>query len=75
MGYNLDKLTERQQLVMEQIYYENKSSTETAKSLGISKQAVQQMLKRIFTKFNVTWAVFARKKNGKIIYNIPLGLQ
>ena len=72
---NVEKLTEKQKLVLMEMYYNNKTATETAKIIGTTKQAVQQMQKRVFAKFNVSWKIFVKKRGNKVEYDIPEGLK
>lgn len=68
---NKDKLTEKQQLILNEIYFKNKSLTEVAEQYSISVPAVTLMVGRVVEKFNVHWPVFVRKEGHKVIYNVP----
>lgn len=66
---NKDKLTKKQDLVLNKIYFENKSKTKVAEELNISKQAVQQLVTRVVEKYKIKWKKFTRKEKGKTLYN------
>lgn len=69
--YNQDKLTIYQFLVLNEIYNLNKSLTIVAKELKVSKQAIQQTVKRVIEKNNIKWTIFVKKQNNKVIYYAP----
>lgn len=64
-------LKESQLEVLNLIYYENHSLTYAAKKLGISKQAIQQMIDRLKKKYNLKWTKYVYKKGNKLVYNVP----
>lgn len=68
---NKDLLTASQKVVFEDVYYNNKSLCDVASNSNVSKQAVQQMLARVVKKHNISWPRFVKKKQNKVIYNIP----
>lgn len=68
---NLQKLTEKQQLVLDEVYLKNKSLTEVAEQYSISVPAVTGMINRVVEKFSIKWPVFVRKEDQKVIYNVP----
>ena len=68
---NMDKLTEKQQLIMDEVYFKNKSLTEIAEQSNISVPAVTGMINRVVEKYNIKWPVFVRKENQKVVYNVP----
>lgn len=65
------KLTTKQKEILYTVYFKNKSLTKTAKMFNISKQTVQQTIKRILYKYSIKWNIFVRKENNKLIYNVP----
>lgn len=68
---NSDKLTEKQQLILDQIYFKNNSLTDVAESCNISVPAVTGMVTRVLDKYKLSWPVFVRKEGQKVIYNVP----
>jgi predicted DNA-binding protein YlxM (UPF0122 family) len=68
---NLWELTNNQRYLLEQIYLGNKSFTQVAKDLDISKQSVQQTVSRVVKKYNIKWNKFVRRKGKKLIYSVP----
>lgn len=68
-------LTPKQTVLLDKVYFENKTLTSAAEELNITKQAAQQTLARVLKKYDIRWHKFVRKKriNGKdkVIYNIP----
>lgn len=68
---NSEKLTEKQRLMMGEVYLKNKSLTEVAEQYNISVPAVTGMINRIVDKFSIKWPVFVRKEDQKVIYNVP----
>jgi len=71
LSKSLSKLTEKQQVIMKRVYYDNVTLVDVAKESGVSKQAIQQMVTRVVTKHNIKWTKFVWKKGTKIIYNVP----
>ena len=69
--YNQDKLTPYQFVVLNEIYNLNKSLTTVAKELKVSKQAIQQTVKRVTEKTNIEWTVLVKKQHNKVIYYAP----
>ena len=67
----INKLTEKQQKVLSSVYYDNNNLCEVAANLGISKQAIQQMISRVVNKYEITWPRFVWKKGNRVIYNVP----
>lgn len=65
------ELTEKQTKVLKAYYLDNLQLVEIAKSLGTTKQSVQQTIKRVISKYNIKWQVFVKKKGKQIIYNVP----
>lgn len=57
--------------VLSKIYNENKTMTEVAKQLDVSKQAVQQTVSRTIKANNISWNVFVKKQGNKVVYNVP----
>lgn len=68
---NREKLTEKQQLILDEIYFKNKSLTEVAEQYNISVPAVTGMINRVLEKYKLSWPVFVRKEDQKVIYNVP----
>jgi predicted DNA-binding protein YlxM (UPF0122 family) len=68
---NKDLLTENQQLLFIEVYFNNKSYTSVANKLNISKQAVQQTIDRVIKQHKLKWPKFVRKVKNKVIYNVP----
>jgi predicted DNA-binding protein YlxM (UPF0122 family) len=68
---NQTKLTPYQFIVLNNIYNLNKSLTIAAKELKVSKQAIQQTVKRVIEKNRIKWTIFVKKQNNKVIYNVP----
>lgn len=68
---NENKLTSKQKRVLIMIYKTNLSLTQVASIENMSKQSIQQIMKRLINKFNIKWSVFVRKQKGKTIYNVP----
>lgn len=66
-----DKLTEKQQRFIRDVYFGDMSLTEVAKHQGISKSAVSQVINGVINKHNIKWHVYVKKEKGKTIYNIP----
>lgn len=64
-------LTETQQLVLNIVYFGNKSLTDTAKELNISVESVRRTILRVVDSNKLTWPVFVKKVQGKLVYNIP----
>lgn len=64
-------ITKNQEKILKQIYLNKKSIVEVAKELKLSKQNIQQIVKRVINKYNIKWSKFVYKKNNKVIYNIP----
>lgn len=62
-------ITPKQLRVLNLIYKENKTKTEVAKELGLTKQSIGQILNRVFNKYNVKWKVFVKKKGTRVVYN------
>lgn len=63
------KLTDKQRTILEKAYIDNMKFTEIADELGISSQAVQQLVDRIIKTNNLKWTKFVRKEGTKVIYN------
>lgn len=57
--------------VLGKIYNENKTMTQVAKELDVTKQAVQQTVSRIIKSNKISWNVFVRKQGNKVVYNVP----
>ena len=68
---NLDKLTTKQQIVMQSIYHSNNKLCDVADDVGVSKQAIQQMVSRVVNKYDIKWPKFVFKRGNKVIYNVP----
>lgn len=68
---NQDKLTENQQLILNMVYYGNKTLTQAGKELNISTESVRRTVLRVVEANNLKWPIFVRKEQGKLIYNIP----
>lgn len=68
---NSEKLTEKQRLIMDEVYFKNKSLTEVAEQYTISVPAVTGMINRVVEKYSLKWPVFVRKEDQKVIYNVP----
>jgi len=66
---NIEKITDRQKLILEMIYFNNMSQVETARWLGISKQSIQQTINRVVKKHKIKWKKFVRKEKNKPMYN------
>lgn len=64
-------LTQNQLDTLNAVYIDNISLTDIAKNWKVSKQAVQQSLTRVITKYNIKWSVFVSKQGNKIVYNVP----
>jgi predicted DNA-binding protein YlxM (UPF0122 family) len=65
------ELTDRQRQIFSLVYYENKTFVDTANTLKVSKQSIQQTVSRILKKYKVKWPSYVKKKNNRIIYNVP----
>ena len=68
---NSNKFTSRQLEVFDLVYIKNYTMKRTAEHLGISRQAVQNIINTTLKNNNVKWPVFIKRKGNKIIYNIP----
>lgn len=64
-------LTDRQEEILNMIYFGKKSLTETAKYYTITKQAVSDMVKNVIKANRIKIPVFVRKVKGIPVYNIP----
>lgn len=71
LNENLGDLTDKQQDVLSNVYYDNKNLLDVAVDLGVSKQAIQQMISRVVNKYNIKWPRFVWKSGNKVIYNVP----
>ena len=65
------ELTDKQLTIFNKAYIENLPLNEIAKQLLISNQAVSNSISRVIDNYNIKWTHFVRKKNDKVIYNIP----
>jgi predicted DNA-binding protein YlxM (UPF0122 family) len=65
------KLTQKQALIMHEIYFNNNTVTKTAKKLNITKQAVSQIVNRVIASHTLKLQTFVRKTGNKVIYNVP----
>lgn len=65
------KLTPKQEKILKRIYLDNKTITKVSKELNLSKQNIQQIVKRVIEKYNIKWSKFVYKTDNKVIYNIP----
>jgi predicted DNA-binding protein YlxM (UPF0122 family) len=69
------ELTPSQMVLLEEVYINNKTLTQAAKEMNITRQAAQQRLARVMKKYKLSWHKFVRKKKvdnkNKVIYNIP----
>lgn len=65
------ELTQKQALIMHEIYFNNSTLTKTAKKLNITKQAVSQIVNRVIEAHNLKWQTFVRKTGNRVIYNVP----
>jgi DNA-binding CsgD family transcriptional regulator len=65
------ELTVRQKAVLDLVYTSNYKLCQVAEKLGVSKQAVQQLVDRIISKFGIKWPRFVWKKGNRVVYNIP----
>ena len=54
---------------MSKAYVDNMKFTEIAEEMGISSQAIQQLVDRIVKANNLKWTKFVRKEGSKVIYN------
>ena len=63
------KLTDRQRIILSKAYVDNMKVTEIAEEMGISSQAIQQLVDRIVKANNLKWTKFVRKEGSKVIYN------
>ena len=70
MDNNSDKLSNKQMMILGEIYANNKSETAVAEEFGISKQAVSQTVKRVINKYKLKWQVFVKKSGNKVKYNL-----
>lgn len=68
---NLTKLTEKQQHILEQVYFQNKSLTEVAEDVNTSVAAITNIINRVVEKHKIAWPVFVKKEGTKVIYNVP----
>ena len=68
---NLKHLTVKQQQIMYSVYHDNNSLCNVAANVGVSKQAVQQMISRVIHKYEIKWPKFVWKKGNKVVYNVP----
>ena len=71
LNANYKNLTEKQALIMHEIYFNNNTLTKTAKKLNITKQAVSQIVNRVVSSNELKWQVFVRKTGNRVIYNVP----
>lgn len=69
--HNIWKLTNRQRVLLEKIYFENKSFTEVAKEMRVSKQSIQQTVARVVKKYNLKWTKYVKRQGKKIVYLVP----
>lgn len=65
------KLTSKQLEILEKVYLQNKSLTKVSKEFNVSRQSVQEVVKRVKTKYNINIPKFYREIKGKPVYNIP----
>jgi predicted DNA-binding protein YlxM (UPF0122 family) len=65
------ELTESQRFVMNHYYCSNMSLKDIAHAQGTSKQSIQQVIKRVITKYGLKWQVFVRRKEGQLIFMVP----
>lgn len=68
---NENKLTEKQVLILKKVYLENNTLTDVATYVNTSVAAVTGILNRVITKNSISWPVFVRKENNKLIYKVP----
>lgn len=67
---NQEKLTENQKKILNEVYFNNTSLTNTAKKLNITKQAVSIAISRVIKLNKIKWHVFVKKSGNKVIYNL-----
>jgi len=65
------ELTEIQKAILNYYYYDNLTLQQIADIFDVSKQNIQQHLKKVIKTFDVKWTVFAKKSGKKVMYNIP----
>lgn len=68
---NNNILSIKEKTILTMIYNANLTISQVAHIQELSKQAIQQTISRIIKNNNLKWNIFVKKKNGKIIYNIP----
>lgn len=71
MADNQHILDEKHHSILYNLYYDNKTLADVAQDHNVSKQAVQQLIARLISKFNVKWKIFVYRKGKKLIYNVP----
>lgn len=71
LNNNSKKLTGKQKKVLELVYMDNRKLQDVADDIGVTKQAIQQMIARVIQKYNIKWPKFVKKQGTRVIYNIP----
>lgn len=67
---NQSKLSDKQKNILNEVYFNNTSLTNTAKKLNITKQAVSVAIRRVIKIYGIKWHTFVRKSGNKVIYNL-----
>lgn len=66
---NKNKLKQKQLKVLNEIYINNNSITETARILNLSVSSTWRIVNKVVEDYNIKWTIFVRKENKKIIYS------
>lgn len=66
------KLTYVQLKILEEVYLNNKSLTDVAYEMQISKQSVSQTIAKVIENNNIKIPRFVKKSKDKVTYNVPL---
>jgi hypothetical protein len=71
LKHNKQEISDKAYQLLFLIYMDNKTIKEAGATLGVTKQAAQQLIKRYVKKFKIKWYVFVKKENNQPIYNVP----
>lgn len=69
--FNTGEIDHRDQAILNDIFFINKSLTEASYTWKLSKQALNKLIKKYKNKFNLRWQIFVRKQGNKVVYNVP----
>ena len=64
------KLSVKQLQILGEVYVKNKSMTQVANELKVTKQSVQQLVSRLIKKHKIKWHTFVKKRGNKVVYNL-----